>query len=370
MTGKKIVISANTSWYLYNFRKNTILALIKEGHKVYCVCPTDNYSERLNSLGSTHHNVSIDSGGTNPFKDLVTLLQLIRIFVRLKPDVIFNFTPKNNVYGAFAGRLVKAKVVNNIAGLGAVFIEKTLTSKIAQLLYKSSQVFVSKIFFQNEDDKKLFADSGIASNVEKERIPGSGVDLERFKPINRTNDGKVKFILIARMLKEKGVELYVNAARKMKTQFGDNVEFNLLGFLDVDNPGAILKQQMDKWVEEGVVKYLGVSDAVEEVMSKMDCVVLPSYYREGVPKSLLEAGALGKPIITTDSIGCKETVDAGVNGYLCKPRSESSLLNCMELFFNLPLTEREKMGEASRFKMEKQFSEKIIIQKYIKCISE
>ncbi|ELB2808069.1 glycosyltransferase family 4 protein, partial [Vibrio alginolyticus] len=224
--------------------------------------------------------------------------------------------------------------INNIAGLGVLFINETLPSKIARLLYKISQRKASKIFFQNEEDRKLFLDNNYAKASVTERLPGSGVDLSRFKYSPSENDGVIRFLLIARMLYDKGIEHYVEAARQLKLIYGDSVEFCLLGFLDVSNPSAVSKEEMDSWVNEGVVKYLGTSDNVETEISKVDCMVLPSFYREGVPKSLLEAGAMGKPIVTTDNVGCRETVDNGINGYICMPRSTESLVNSLEKIIN------------------------------------
>ncbi len=224
----------------------------------------------------------------------------------------------------------KIKVINNIAGLGVLFINESFTSKIARFLYKFSQRYADKIFFQNEDDRTLFLENNMARRVITDRLPGSGADLSRFTYSPSPDDGITRFLLIARMLYDKGVGHYVEAARSLKTKYGNSVEFRLLGFLDVNNPSAVSKNEMQTWVDEGIVIYLGVSDKVEEEIAKVDCMVLPSYYREGVPKSLLESGAMGKPIVTTDNVGCRETVDDRVNGFLCMPRDTESLVNALE----------------------------------------
>ncbi|MFA0560641.1 glycosyltransferase [Vibrio breoganii] len=201
-----------------------------------------------------------------------------------------------------------------------------------------------------------------------DRLPGSGVDLTRFKLTPAADDNKVKFLLIARMLYDKGIQQYVDAARTLKQKYGDNVELCLLGFLDVNNPSAVSSTDMNSWVEEGIINYLGVSDNVEQEIAKVDCMVLPSYYREGVPKSLLEAGAMGKPIVTTDNVGCRETVDDGVNGYLCEPRSSESLTKKLDLIINMTHEQRLDMGKKSRLKIQNEFDEKIVIQKYIDAV--
>ncbi|XAG07676.1 glycosyltransferase [Vibrio metschnikovii] len=172
------------------------------------------------------------------------------------------------------------------------------------------------------------------------------------------------------MLYDKGIEHYVEAARILKMKYGDQVELRLLGFLDVDNPSAVSKSDMQAWVDEGIVSYLGVSDSVEQEIAQVDCMVLPSFYREGVPKSLLESGAMGKPIITTDNVGCRETVDHGVNGYLCVPRSTPSLVDMMEKMISMSHEDRLAMGARSREKMEREFDEKIVINKYLSAVNE
>ncbi|MEQ5729671.1 glycosyltransferase family 4 protein [Providencia alcalifaciens] len=365
-----IAITANTSWYLYNFRQNTIKSLINSGYKVLAIAPTDDYSERLKNLGCLFESISIDQGGKNPLKDIYTILNFYRIFKTHSIKCVLNFTPKNNIYGTLAASLLNIKVINNIAGLGTLFIDENLSSKIARKLYKISQKKASKIFFQNEDDRDLFLKGGFASKDITERLPGSGVDLNRFKVSEAPDDGTVRFLLIARMLYEKGVGHYVAAARVLKQKYGQKVEFRLLGFLGVNNPSAITELEMQSWVNEGIVTYLGVSDSVEKEIAKVDCMVLPSYYREGVPKSLLESGAMGKPIVTTDNVGCRETVEHGANGFLCEPRSTESLIAAMELIIEMPHDKRLQMGQKSRTKMANEFNEQIIISRYLAAIND
>jgi len=366
----KIAITANTSWYLYNFRKNTIISLVQQGYKVIAIAPQDDYSNKLSKLGCQFIHIDIDQGGTNPVRDLKTLFYFQFIYSKYSIDVVLNFTPKNNIYSTLAASINGTKSINNIAGLGILFINESITSKIARFLYKVSQSKASKLFFQNEDDRKLFLDKKITTTVETDRLPGSGVDLTRFILSPALDDGKVRFLLIARMLYDKGIGQYISAARILKAKYGNKVELCLLGFLDVDNPSAVSKKDMQSWVDEGIVNYLGISDKVEQEIAKVDCMVLPSYYREGVPKSLLEAGAMGKPIVTTDNVGCRETVDDGVNGFLCEPRSSASLIEKLELIINMAHSERLAMGEKSRMKIENEFDERIVINKYLDAIKQ
>lgn len=365
---KTVVITSNTSWYLYNFRKNTIISLLKEGYKVVAIAPKDDYSIKLVKIGAEFFHITIDQGGTNPIKDLYTLIDFLKIYLKLRPDIVLNFTPKNNIYSTLAGFFVGAISINNIAGLGMVFINENLTSKLARLLYRISQPRAHTIFFQNEQDRALFVKNRLAPLGITDRIPGSGVDLSRFVISESDDDGCVRFLLIARMLYDKGIGHYVEAARELKSRYGDNVEFCLLGFLDVNNPSAVTKDEMDSWVKEGIVNYLGVSDNVESEIAKADCIVLPSFYREGVPKSLLEACAMGKPIVTTDNVGCRETVDDGINGYLCESRSTRDLVDKMDKMVNLSYSHRLEMGLNSREKVEREFDENIVINKYLNVV--
>jgi len=366
---KTIAITANTSWYLYNFRANTILSLLEEGFKVLVIAPKDEYSKYFSDMGCEYIDIKIDQGGTNPVKDVLTMYQFYKVYKKKKPTVALNFTPKNNIYSTLSATMNNIPTINNIAGLGILFINESITSKIARFLYRISQRKASRIFFQNEDDRSLFLENKLAPAHFTDRLPGSGVDLTRFSSSPSNDDGIVRFLLVARMLYDKGIAQYVDAARILKSKYGNSIELNLLGFLDVDNPSSISNMQMDKWVAEGIVNYLGTSDSVEHEIAKVDCMVLPSYYREGVPKSLLEAGAMGKPIVTTDNVGCRETVDDGLNGFLCAPRSTNSLVESLEKIILLTHDERLNMGGKSRKKMELEFDEKIVINTYIQSIN-
>lgn len=366
---KTIAITSNTSWYLYNFRKNTILALQKKGYNVTAIAPKDAYSKKLEELGCQFIHVDIDAGGTHPVNDIKTFLSFWKIYRKLKPFAILNFTPKNNIYSTLAGWLCGASCINNIAGLGILFINESLPSKIARLLYRFTQPKAKKLFFQNEEDRALFLENKMAPVELTDRLPGSGADLSQFRLSSAPDDGQVRFLLIARMLYDKGIQQYVDAARILRRKYPDT-EFQLLGFLDVDNPSAVSRKTMEEWVAEGVVKYLGTSDAVNQEIAKVDCMVLPSYYREGVPKSLLEAGAMGKPIVTTDNVGCRETVDDGVNGFLCEPRSADDLASKLETIILMSHEERLAMGRKSRAKVEREFDERIVIKKYLVAVDE
>ena len=331
----KIAICINTAWNLVNFRAGLISALIAEGHEVLAVAPPDKHVSRVTALGCRFVPITMDNRGTNPIKDFFLFVRLLRLLGREKPDVFLAYTIKPNVYGSLAAHCFGVPVINNIAGLGTVFIKNTLLTAVVRGLYKLSLRSSAKIFFQNEDDRSIFVREGLVDPALTDRLPGSGVDLQRFEYCPPTiSKGGVRFLLIARMLWDKGVGELVQAARLLK-QRGIQAEVCLLGFLDVKNPSAISRTQMDEWVAEGVVTYLGEADDVRPHIVEASCVVLPSFYREGVPRSLLEAAAMGRPIITTNSVGCREVVDDGVNGFLCQPQDAQDLAEKMERFIAL-----------------------------------
>jgi len=364
---KKIAIISNLSWNLYNFRLSLMVAMRDAGYEVIAIAPYDNYSQKIIDAGFEFHDIEMNAQGINPLEDLKTTYQFYTLFKKISPDIICQYTIKPNIYGSLMARLLNIKMINNIAGLGTLFIKENLVTKIAKILYKISQSKADRVFFQNRDDLALFTAEGIVKAEKCDVLPGSGVDTNRFKPHYKEKSEKIRFLLIARMIWEKGIGEYVQAAREIKKTY-PNVEFCLLGFLDVENPGAITKEEMDVWVNEGVINYLGVSDSVDEVIQSAECVVLPSYYREGTPKTLLESGSAGKPIITTDNVGCRDVVDDGINGYICEPRSWEDLASKIEKFLALTHEERLEMGKRSREKMVREFDEKIVIDKYLELL--
>ena len=366
---KKIVIISNLSWNLYNFRLSLMLAMKNAGYEVIAIAPRDEYSQKIIEAGFEFYDIKMNAQGINPFEDLRTSYHFYQLFKEISPAVICNYTIKPNIYASLMARLLNIKTINNIAGLGTLFVKENLVTGIAKKLYKISQHNTSHVFFQNRDDFKLFVENKLVDTSKCDILPGSGVDTNRFTPKPKAKSETIRFLLIARMIWEKGIAQYVESARAIKKSY-PNVEFCLLGFLDVANPGAITKAQMNAWVEEGVVNYLGVSDRVDEVIHSADCIVLPSYYREGTPKTLLESGSAGKPIITTDNVGCRDVVDHGINGFICEPKSAKDLQLKIEMFLALSSEEKMKMGKESRAKITREFDEKIVIDKYLESIAK
>ena len=365
---KKIAIVVNNSWYAWNMRANLGFAFQNEGYEVVFICPYDKYSENIKKHFG-YENIDINSKGTNPIEDIKTIYNFYKTYKKIKPSIILHYNIKPNIYGTIAASMLNIPTINNIAGLGTLFIKQNFITKIAKFLYKFSQSRATKIFFQNQDDFKMFREEGLVDKNKCDVLPGSGVDIEKFIPIEKKSDGVFRFILISRMLWAKGIQEFVDAAKIMKKKY-NNIEFQLLGHLDVDSPTAIQKEQMEIWVAEGNVKYLGSSDNVKVEISKADCVVLPSFYREGTPRILLESASMEKPIITTDNVGCRDVVDNGINGFICKIKDSKDLVIKMEAMLNLTMEDRKKMGEAGRIKIVNQFDEKIVIEKYLSSIKK
>ena len=365
----KIVIVSNTSWSLFNFRLELARSIKEKGYEIVLVAPHDEYSDRL-SEEFEYHDIYMNNKGTNPKEDVKTTIEFYKLYKTIKPDVTLHYTIKPNIYGTIACSLLGIKTINNIAGLGTLFIKQNFVTKIAKWLYKYSQSKADKIFFQNRDDFDMFTVEGLVEKVKCDILPGSGVDTKKFLPVEyKKVDEVFRFLLVARMLWDKGIGEYVEASKIIKNKY-KNVEFQMLGFLDVENNSAVSKEQMKEWVDAGYVNYLGVSDNVKEEIAKVECVVLPSFYREGTPRILLESASMAKPIITTDNVGCRDVVDDGVNGYLCEVRNAEDLADKMEMMLGLSEAERVEMGRKGREKMVREFDESIVIGKYLEVINE
>jgi len=365
----KIAIVLNNSWYAYNFRLNLARDLKTNGYEVIFIAPYDEkYSELIKKEFLFFH-VDINSKGINPIVDIKTMFSLYKLYKTIKPNVVLNFTIKPNIYSSIVSGIIGIKSISNITGLGTIFIKQSLITKIAKLLYKLALSFNEIVFFQNKDDKKLFIYNKLIVEEKTDLLPGSGVDLRKFIPIeSETDKDKLKFLLIARLLKDKGIYEYIESIKILRKKYA-NIEFQILGAVGVENKTAISRDELQLWIDDGLINYIGTTDNVQIVIANADCIVLPSY-REGVPRSLLEACAMEKPIIATNVVGCKEVVNNGVNGYLCEVKNSQDLADKMEMMINLSEEERKNMGKAGREKIVKEFDEKIVINKYLQTIKE
>ena len=366
----KIAIVVNSAWAAYNFRFNLATGFESAGYEVIFVIPYDgNYSKKLQENFQCY-DLYLNAKSLNPIQDIKTLISLFNIYKRADPDIVCHFTIKPNIYGSIAARALGMPSINNITGLGTLFIRKSLATYIAKLLYRLALLFSNLVFFQNIQDQKYFLDNKLVRKSKSRLIPGSGVDLERFKlfkPIIKK--GKFIFLLIARLLRDKGVYEFIDAIRMIKKNYPEILlEFQILGEVGADNRTAIQKSELEGWIKDDLVKYLGVSDKVERVIAQCDCVVLPSY-REGMPRSVLEAFAMEKPVIVSDVPGCVDIVDHQVNGLICKVKSSTDLAEKMVNMFSMSEKMRQEMGLNGRSKVEGFFDEKIVIDAYIKSIN-
>lgn len=366
-----ILFSINTSWNILNFRAGLVRALVGRGFDVVAASPDDGWAERLGELGCRHAPLSIDSGSTSPLKNLAVLFGYIRLMREERPAIYLGWTIKPNVYGSLAAGLFRVPVVNNVSGLGTAFIRDTWLTPIVVALYRLAFSRSHVVFFQNEDDRALFTKRRILAASRTRVLPGSGIDLDRYQPemppVARTDDASV-FLMVARLLWDKGVGEFVEAARVVR-RYRPDARFKLLGFLDVENRTAIDRASVDRWVAEGVIEYLGSTDDVRPFIAAADCVVLPSY-REGTPRTLLEGAAMGRPLIATDVPGCREVVEDGRNGLLCNVRDAADLAEKMLQFIDLSPEERARMGRESRAKVEREFDEQIVIDRYLEVIDQ
>jgi len=362
----KVAIVINSAWQGYNFRLNLARKLKENNYKVVFIAPEDGeYSDKLKSEFEFIH-VAFKAGGMNPIDDLKVCLSLYRAYKENKFDIVLNFTIKPNIYSAMVAKLLHIDSINNITGLGTVFIKETLITSIVKLLYKMSLACSTYVFFQNPEDQNYFLSKRLVSINKCSVIPGSGVDTNKFTPVDHDNDGIFRILLVARVIQDKGIFEYIDAAYILKNKYS-NIEFGLLGELDSINRTAIPKKRILKLHDDGVINYLSKTDNVREQLANADCVVLPSY-REGSPRSLMEASSMAIPIVTTNVVGCRQVIDDNITGFLCQVKDSFDLALKMEKMFNMPESDRKKMGELGRKKMLKEFNESIVINKYIDTI--
>lgn len=369
--GLNVAIVANSSWYLFNFRCNLIRSLQAAGHRVITMGSHDAHSQRVASLSEMHCDIPFSGTGTNPVRELPAVLALRKAFRKHRIDVVLSFTPKANVYSAQALTGLPARLVVNVSGLGRAFGAAGVLRFIVQMLYRHMFSRSEWVFFQNDEDHRYFLDRRWVRPERCSRLPGSGVDLSRFAPrpaqASELAGSSTSFLLIARMLWDKGIGEFVEAAKLVRTHRPDAV-FRLLGAVEQPGPAAVPRMMLERWQAEGWIDYLGTTDDVVTCIANADCIVLPSSYREGVPRSLLEAAAMAKPIIASDSVGCRDTVDDGVTGFLCRPKDAAALAERMLKFMSLPPDERIRMGRRGRSKVEREFDERIVLDSYVNLL--
>ena len=374
MRNKRILLIASYAGSLIRFRGDFIKSLIKSGFDVYTAAPryTENYHQQIVDMGATPVEFNLQRTGLNPMKDFKSILELKSIMKDNKIDLVFPYTVKPVIYGSMAANMCKVPVISLITGLGYAFSGLTTKTKLLQrfneTLYKLSIRKNKVIVFQSKDDYQLILDRKVISKKQKvDFVSGSGVNLNQFKFKEKNATDKVSFLLIARLIKEKGIGLYMEAAKILKKKY-PNAEFHLIGQLE-SSPSAIDEAQLNDFHQKNIIVYHGFQRNIEEHLHKRDVFVLPSYYREGLPRTNLEACACGNPIITTDSVGCREAVREGENGFLIEPQNLNALVKPMEFLITNPDKIKE-MGIKSRKYAEERFDVNIINNDLIRLIKK
>lgn len=362
------MIAANTAWNIVNFRGALIDGLRAQGWRVVALAADDGSAAALVGLGAEFLPIRVDGGGTSVIRDARLFLDYLRILRRLRPQAFLGFTVKPNIYGSLAAALLGIKTVNNISGLGTAFLAPGPLNWLVSRLYRLSLAKSAKVFFQNPHDRSLFILRRLVRERRTGLLPGSGIDLERFRPSvrPRTAGAPFRFMFVGRLLRDKGLADFAEAARLLRPRWPE-AEFAILGFAGSDNRSAVPIEEVERWQRDGIVRYLGDTADVRPFLEESDCIVLPSY-REGLARSLLEGAAMAKPMVATDVPGCRDLVVDGDNGFLCKVRSPPSLAAAMEKMLELSPEDRAAMGRRARRRVEREFDQTLVVQAYVEAL--
>ena len=361
---RPVVVAANSIWNIVNFRAGLVRALRDAGYEPVVVAPFDRAcADRIAELDVTTVDVAIERAGLNPLADAALVQAYRRVLARVRPVAFLGFTIKPNIYGCLAARSLGIPALANVSGLGTAFAKRGPLRRLVLLLYRFALARARRVFFQNSDDRSEFLEERVIKREQAGLLPGSGVDLQRFSP-EPLPPGPPVFLLVARLLADKGIREFVSAARVLRLEFPD-ARFQLLGPIDEVNPSAISGSELDQWVSDGTIEYLGSRDDVREAIAGASAVVLPSYYREGVPRSLLEGAAMARPLISTDMPGCRELVVNQPGGLACKPRDDDSLMAAMRMIARMSPDQRSAMGSEARRLVENGFGEERVISAYL-----
>lgn len=368
----KIAIVANTSWYVFNFRRNLMSALRAAGHEPVSLAGADTYVDKLDAAGFRQRAIPFTGAGLNPWRELKTIVALRRVLRAEGVKIALTYTPKATIYTALALAGARTRVIANISGLGRAFVRNDWLTVLVQALYWLALKRADVVFFQNADDRNLFLRRNLVGKARASLIPGSGVDLKHFSPresaMSVNSSPSIHYLMVARLIWDKGVAEFVEAACCARAR-DPRLRFTLLGPRDPSPSSGVPDGMLRDWVAAGVVDYVGSTDDVRPYLAAADCVVLPSY-REGVPRSLLEAASMARPIITTDATGCRDCVQHGFNGYLCRPRDAVDLERQILAFAALTTEQRLVMGHNSRLKAALEFDEQIVIKRYLQAVEQ
>lgn len=359
---KKVLMLGNHEIVIYNFRKELIEEMIKEGYEVYVSLPYGPKVEYLKEMGCKFIDTSINRRNTNPIEDIKLFFEYLRILKNIKPDVVLTYTVKPNVYGGIACRIRKIPYICNVTGLGSGYLNGGLVQKVVQTLSKISFRKANKVFFQNTADRNLlFQQCVVKDNYDL--LPGSGVNLDMYKVLPYPSEEQpINFNFVARIMKDKGIDEYLEAAKIIKNKYPE-VIFNVIGMIDQPH----YKDILNKYEDEGIIKYHGFQTDMIPFIEKCNCIINPSY-TEGMSNVLLENAACGRPIIASDIPGCREIVDEDKNGYKFEVKNNEDLIKKIDKFINISYEKKVNLGLQGRKKIEKEFNRKIVVDKYVDCI--
>ncbi len=370
LKGMKIAVIENGLFSTYTMRETLMMRLLKDGCDVYILTHTNSFVTQVEKTGLKV--INIGSGNLNPIKVFQYIYNLRSTLKKIKPDVCLTFSIRPAIWGNLITRQLKIPTITNITGVGPLFISKNIVYRTARTLYRNALSKTKKVFFQNYDDMNLFIESGFVKSSIAERIPGSGIDYNKFSPLilQEKDPDTFIFLFIGRLIKDKGIFEYINAARSIRKKF-PNAIFNVIGPFWTQNlkKNTITRTQLQNWIDEGVIDYLGEKKDVRKFIAEADCIVLPSY-REGTSNTLLEAASMEKPAITTNTTGCKEIVSDNETGFLCKVKDELDLADKMEKMILLFPEKRKEMGKKARQKIIKEYDKQIVIEAYLEAIKE
>lgn len=359
MEKKKVVaVITNDHAWTYNLRYEILQSLLDQGYRVVLILGYGNRIEDLVAMGCEFIDVPFDKRGLNPIKDLKLLLRYWKELKKLKPDIVLTYTIKPNIYGNFVCRFLKIPCIANITGLGTAVEYGGILQKITVMLYKIAFKKIHTIFFQNKENRQFFLNRKIANPESFALLPGSGVNLQKFSPLEYPSEEKTEFVFISRIMKDKGIDQYLDAAKAMKEKYPQTV-FHICGSCD-----RIYEDVIKELHDHGTIVYHGMIPDVKEVLKRTHCTVHPTYYPEGLSNVLLESSACARPIITTNRSGCREVIDDGVNGFIVNQRDSQDLIDKIEKFINLSHEEKKEMGLAGRRKVEKEFDRQIVVERY------
>jgi glycosyltransferase involved in cell wall biosynthesis len=360
----RIFFVSNSCWSIYNFRSDVLEHFIKLGYEVHVAALKDDFAIKLLNIGCKVHDIKFNNRRLNPLADIRFLLRLKALYRKVKPDLIFHYVIKPNIYGSIAASQLKIPSVAIITGLGYAFAKNNWLTTLVIKLYRYALKKAAFVWMLNEEDRQLFIQKKIVDIHKTDVLPSEGVNTQKFKsyPVEKNNETFV-FFMATRMLWAKGVGLFAIASEILK-QKGYTFECKVIGFFEPNHPDSIPIEQLEEWRSRGIFAFLGFSDDVVPHFAAADCFVLPSYYQEGVPRSLLEAGAMQLPVITTDNNGCNEVIKHNINGFICGKNNAEDLASKMEKILSLTHSQLAEMGCRGREIVLNKFDVKFTIEKY------